>query len=121
MKKTLLYIPAGTRHSQRLRKAVNSVVEPGDLEVCRDLNCLSEKLLEIKGHESAGVFLIDAPATLESVSARLDPERGLGLIIVLSQWNPVSVRLAHTLRPRLLISVHSDFSEATAVLSRILT
>jgi hypothetical protein len=117
----IFYSPIKGRLEDRLHRVIDSVVPSGDKAgVYRDIEQLSQRLLQPKNDLTIAVLLAGGRADLINLVAIGDLFRDVRIIVIAPDRDKETVSLAHRLRPRLLTYMDSDFAEVFAVLTNLL-
>lgn len=91
-----------------------------EIEVFRTIKNLSQKLRQPKNDHDIAVLLANKKEDLQEL-VRIDHLlEDLRLILILADREADTIAKAHTLRPRFLTYVDSDFLDVAAVLSKML-
>lgn len=119
-KKLLLYVPVTSGIGYRLREAVAAVLPKKEVEVVQTMDALSDRLQQpLNGLELAVLLSASQRHLIDFLGLRPLPDR-LRIILVLPDTKPETISLGHSLQPRFVTYIHSDFQDVAAVLEKIL-
>jgi hypothetical protein len=119
-RKLLLYVPLDHSASYRLQEAMAAVVPEQTTEVIHTAAGLVRRLRSPQnGLEVAVILAVGRKKLRELVSLEQMFER-LRLILILPDTDPQTIAQGHSLRPRYLSNIQSDFQDVAAVLRKML-
>lgn len=119
-KRLLLYVPVGGGIGYRLTEAVAAVLPKKEVEMVQTLDTLSDRLQQpLNGLELAVLLSANRRQLMDflNLSPLLDRLR---IILILPDNKPLTISLGHSLQPRFVTYIHSDFQDVAAVLQKIL-
>ncbi|MFZ5452539.1 MAG: hypothetical protein ACOZF2_11850 [Thermodesulfobacteriota bacterium] len=118
-KKLLLYAPLAENAGCRLTQAVTAVLPRQEVEVVQTLDALSHRLQQpLDGLELAVLLSASQRQLMDFLALKPLPDR-LRIILVLPDSKPQTISLGHSLQPRFVTYIHSDFQDVAAVLQKI--
>ncbi|MDD2902149.1 MAG: hypothetical protein PHU44_06905 [Syntrophales bacterium] len=119
-KKLLLYVPVAGGVGYRLTEAVGAALPQQEVEVVQTLDALSNRLQQpLNGLELAVLLSASQRQLFDFLTLRPLPDR-LRIILVLPDAKPETISLGHSLQPRFVTYIHSDFQDVAAVLRKIM-
>jgi hypothetical protein len=118
--KLLLYTPLAHKASYRLEEAVATVVPHQATEIVHTPKGLAHRLRRPHYGLEVAVLLAAGRRRLREMQALEQMLERLRLILILPDSDPRTIAQAHSLRPRYLSNIHSDFQDVAAVLKKML-
>jgi hypothetical protein len=116
----LLYGASTGGAGKRLHRIVKTFVPKREVESFQTLDSFLHKLHEPKNDHDVAVILAKDKEELRELVHMDDFFHDLRIILVLPDRENSTIARAHTLRPRFLTYVDSDFLDVAAVLSNML-
>lgn len=105
---------------QGFKSITQAEVWPDQLELCRSVNALYQRLLRPRGNLSIAVINVASEEELTEVISLKDLLEDLATIVIMPDVNEENVARAHELRPRFLASTESNPIIIGAVLAKML-
>ncbi len=105
---------------RRLQKIVTTLVPRQQLEICRSSEELSQRLRRPLCKEFIGVFLTSNRQELSDLLSIRNLLTDIRIILIVPDSEKDTVSKGHTLYPRFLSFVDSDFKDVAAVLGKML-
>lgn len=90
-------------------------------DFCRNIDTLSQKLRKSLDDLTIAVLLAESQQDLLDILSIKDLLKGVRIVLILPDNNEDSIRKGHTLFPRYLTDVNSDFAWVTLVLKKMLS
>jgi hypothetical protein len=118
--KVLYYGVSKNGDGKRLHKAIESVVPVEDIEVYRDVEALSKRLRHSTYDLNICVFFTESKAELFDLVIIKKLLLNLRIILILPDGDDETISMGHTLFPRFLTYVDSDFKDVKAVLKKMI-
>ncbi|MEW5801796.1 MAG: hypothetical protein AB1847_06780 [bacterium] len=118
--KLLLYAPAVEEAGKRLQGIIENLVPEAKREVCRTIDDLSIRLRQPMNNLSVAVLLAATRQDLSDIVTIADLMGDLRLIVILPDLEDDTIAKGHSLRPRFLDNIDSDFSDIAAILGKML-
>ena len=115
----LLYTPLAHRASYRLEKAVAAVVPKQATEAVHTRDGLARRLRKPNNGLEVVAILAASRKELRELLSLAQILEGLRIILVLPDADPQTIAQGHSLRPRYVTNIHSDFQDVAAVLGKI--
>lgn len=115
----LLYSPLAHKVSHRLEEAVASVVPQQATEIVHTPEGLARRLRRPHNGLEVAVIMAATRKELGELLSLSQMFEGLRIILVLPDADPQTIAQGHSLRPRYLTLMGSDFQDVAAVLSKI--
>lgn len=119
-KKLLLYTPVAHRDGCRLKEALATVVAQQATEEVHTPQGLAGRLSKPASGLKVAVLLAAGRGKLRELQALDRMLESLRLILILPDTAPDTIAQAHSLRPRYVTDIHSDFQDVCAVLRKML-
>jgi hypothetical protein len=117
----LLYYTANANGvSERLRKAINSIVPVEQTQVYRSIEGLSRGLLQRPYDMKIAVFLTDSREELLEILAIRDLFHGIRIILVLPDRDGDTVSVGLKLYPRFFTYADGNFEDIAAVMKKMM-
>lgn len=116
----IFYSSAEGRAEERLRGMIEKMIHGKSSEPCRNIDDLSEWLLQPHNDLTIAVLLAGDKDDLFNLTSISDLFHDARIILVVTDQEKDTISLAHRLRPRLLTYTDSDFAEVFAVLNNII-
>jgi hypothetical protein len=118
--KVLYYGTTNNGAGKRLQKVIESVVPIEDTEVYRDVEELGRRLRLPTCDVSISVFLTKSKAELFDLILMKKLLLDMRILLVLPDGDNETITMGHTLFPRFLTYMDSDFKDVEAVLKKII-
>jgi hypothetical protein len=99
---------------------VESSCDVNSIAICRDHDDLTRRLCELKQDIALVIIFAADRDDLTKLFLIRELLYDLRLILILPDMDEETVAQGHRLRPRFLSSIHHDFSQAAAVISKML-
>ena len=119
-KKLLLYTPLAHKAGFRLEEAVATVVPEQTTEVVHTPAGLARRLRRPHNGLEVAVILATRQKQLRELQSLDQMLESLRIILILPDAAPQTIARAHSLRPRYVTNMHSDFQDVSAVLRKLL-
>lgn len=116
----LLYSPRAHMAGSRLEEAVASVVPQQATEIVHTPEDLARRLRRPHNGLEVAVIMAATRKELRELLPLSQMFEGLRIILVLPDAHPQTISQGHSLQPRYLTLMDSDFQDVTAVLSKIM-
>ncbi len=116
----LLYASPANAAGKRLQRIIETLVPNEQLEICRSIEGLSERLRRPFYSRLTGVFLVASDKELSNLLSIRNMLHDLRFILVLPDSEKNTVTKGFALYPRFISYADSDFSDVAAVLSKML-
>jgi hypothetical protein len=120
MIRVIAYMARNYEFRERLEAAICEGARGEMVEVCDDVRIFARKLTNAISIEVISVMGISDESELIEAAALLEMIDDTTLILVLPSEEEKTTSIAHRLRPRFLTFPVGDFSDVSAVLSRLL-
>ncbi|MEW6379371.1 MAG: hypothetical protein AB1611_07165 [bacterium] len=117
--KLLYYATSIEGAGERLQKIIEALIPEEKREVYRTIGHLSHRLRQPMINHSVVVLLAATREDLSDILSIRDLFGDLRLIVILPDHESKTIAIGHSLRPRFLSTIDSDFSEVAAVLDKI--
>lgn len=113
---------ASTTHdaTKRLKKVIETVVPGENREVCRDIRGLSQRLREPAEEQRIVVLSVSNQQDLSSLQSIRNLLSDDPIIVILPDREADTITMGHSLHPRFLTYLDSDFVELAGVLVKML-
>lgn len=115
----LLYLPTEAGPGGRLQQVLEETAAVRSLETFHTMEALSARLRQPHYDCHLAILLAATPRDLIELSSVRHLFQDLRVVLVLPDRSEESTTLAHTLCPRVLCYIDSDFTEISAVLERV--
>ncbi len=115
--RVIFFAPEIEGDGSRLQTAVENVVSRNDLEIHRTLKQLESSLHVPLGERAVGVLMASNMEELKNFISLKNLMKSLPLILILPDYEPETLKLAHLLLPRYLEHKRSDFDTLAQVLT----
>ncbi|RKX60288.1 MAG: hypothetical protein DRP28_01560 [Thermodesulfobacteriota bacterium] len=106
---------------ERLQRLIEGLVSEDNIEICMTIESLSQRLRQPTYDLSIAVLLAADSQDLTELLSIRDLIWDLRLILILPDRETGTIAKGHTLRPRFLTYLDSDFADVTAVLKKMLS
>ena len=116
----LLYEPVVEVNNGKLHRMVENLNLECGLEIYRTIESLSHRLCRPEKKLTAAVLLTTSKQELLDILSIKDLLFNMRIILVLPDREEDTVTKGHSLRPRFLTYIDSDFGDIAAVLSKML-
>ena len=116
----LFYSPIVDEAGQRFQKEIEAAILNEPLEIHRDIESLNRRLRQPRYDLDIAVLNAGSNENLEELLCMRELFDSIRLILILHDREVETVRKGHTLFPRFLTYVDSDFDWVTAVLKKML-
>ncbi len=116
----LLYASVTDGAGERLQRVIEGLFPEEYIEIYRTIDSLSHRLRRPTHDLNIAVLLADSRDALSGILSIRDLLLHLRIILVLPDDQDDTIAKGHTLRPRFLTYVYSDFLDVAAVLNKIL-
>lgn len=116
---SILYIPAENGLEQCFRALLDITVPNKEFEICRSIQELAERLGKPLSNVRVGVIFAINREEVEGILAIGDLIRDIKTILILADQDKDTIMKAHTLRPRYIASLDTDFGNVPTVLKRM--
>jgi hypothetical protein len=104
-----------------LEAALAPVIPPHAAEIVSSPEDLARRLRSPNKSLRVAVILAACPKKLEGLQSLGPLLENLRLILILPDAGPQTIAQAHSLRPRYLTNIDSDFQDVAAVLKKMLS
>jgi len=118
--KVLFYATKRNGSTERLHREIEALVPQDQLEVYRRFGSLSRGLHQPRSDLNIAVLTATSEEELADIFALRDFFSDIRIILILPDRKRATISKAHTMGPRFLTYVDSDFGEVKAVLSKML-
>lgn len=115
----LFYVSTTDEATNRLQKVVETVLPGENREIYRDIQSLSKRLREPPEGRRIAVLLASNRQDLSAFESIRNLLSDLPIILVLPDRKIDTITQGHTLRPRFLTYMDSDFVELAGVLLKM--
>ena len=105
---------------ERLQTLIEGLVSEDNIEICMTIESLSQRLRQPTYDLGIAVLLAADSQDLTELLSIRDLIWDLRLILILPDREIGTIAKGHTLRPRFLTYLDSDFADMTAVLKKML-
>ncbi len=116
---SILYIPAENGLEQCFRTLLEIAVPNKGFEICHSVRELSARLGKPLSNVRVAVLFAINPEEIEALVSIGDLMRDVKTILILADQDKTTLMKAHTLRPRYVTSLDTDFSNVPTVLKRM--
>lgn len=116
----LLYARTIRGAGKRLRDKMDEVVAGEGNEIFQSIDDLSDKLREPRNHSTLAVLLALSQKELMKIISLRPLLSGVQVIMILPDRRKQTIARGHTLGPRFLSYVDSDFCDVGAVLKKMI-
>jgi predicted methyltransferase len=116
----IFYKSSSNGISEKLQRAIEAVIPEGEMEIYLSINRFLERILQFSYDESIAILLTSSRKELHEVISIREQLRDLRIILILPDKEELTVAMGHTLYPRFLSYVDSDFMDVTLVLKRMI-
>ena len=116
---TLLYLPSETITGQRLHYAVENSLPKKNIETYHTILELIERFAHPTKNNTVAVLLAETKQHLNDILVIRDILSDVRTILVIPDIEDDTIANAHKLRPRYIRTVRSDFTDISAVLSKM--
>jgi hypothetical protein len=120
IRKLLLYTPPAHGASHRLETVVATVIPEQIIEMIHTAEGLAQRLARPQNGLEVAILLATSRAKLWELQSLEQMLERLRVILILPDTDPQSIAQAHSLRPRYLTNIQSDFQDVAAVLRKIM-
>ncbi|MCB2185296.1 MAG: hypothetical protein KQJ78_02685 [Deltaproteobacteria bacterium] len=117
--KVCLHVPPGSAAAGRLKSALASLGPDYTWEVTETLAQLQDCLMRTSPRPSLAVLLVQDGEHLARLAGLASLWEDLRLIMVLPEFGPGTLKLAHRLGPRFITHMQSDFSDVREVVAKM--
>ncbi len=118
--KLLLYAPLAHGASSRLEEVLATIVPAQAIEVVRTSGDLARRLSRPHNGLEVAVILAAGRKKLWELQSLDQMLENLRVILILPDADPQTIAQGHTLRPRYLTDIKSNFQDVAAVLEKML-
>jgi hypothetical protein len=118
--KIFLYSKVGEQSGNILVKIIKTDLPEVEIVVYRTIDDLSQGLRQTIEDSGVAILLVSDQEDLKNILSIRYLFQDIRIILLLPNKATETVALAHQLRPRFLTHIHSDFTEITAVLKKML-
>ncbi len=118
--KVLYYGTNNHYDGNRLQKAIESIVPIEDTEIYREIEQLGKRLRLPTCDISISVFFTKNKAELFDLVLLKDALLNLRIILILPDEDEETINMGHTLFPRFVTYVDSDFMDVQAVMRKMI-
>ena len=118
--KVLFYATKRNKSAERLQKVVEAVVPQDQLVMHRTFGSLSRRLHQPGNDLNIAALTATSEEELAEIFSLRDFLSDIRIILILPDTKRATISKAHTMGPRFLTYVDSDFEEVKAVLSKML-
>ncbi|MDD5169522.1 MAG: hypothetical protein PHN75_11945 [Syntrophales bacterium] len=115
----MLYLPEEKLTGKRLLKVIAHSVPGQTIEICHSIQKLSERLRKPIFDVSVAVLFVTTEKDLTEILMFKDIFGDLKTIVILPDYNPATITMAHRLRPRYVTWADDDFSGLGLILKRL--
>lgn len=115
----LFYSTAIKGAGERLQKIIEALIPEEKREVYRTIGHLAHRLRQPTINSSVAVLLAATEKDLSDILSIRDLFGDLRLIVILPDHESKTIARGHSLRPRFLSTIDSNFSEVAAVLDKM--
>lgn len=105
---------------KRLQEAIESVVQAENTEIYRNLESLIQRLRRPTQLLDVSILLANSRTDFLDLLSIRDLLLNLRIILILPDGNKETITRGHTLFPRFLTYVNSDFKDVAAVLKKMI-
>lgn len=119
-REVLLYTPLAHNAGYRLEEAVAKVIPEQITVVVHTPEGLARRLRKPDNGLEVAVIMAASPKKLWELQSLEQMLESLRLILILPNAYPQTIAQAHSLRPRFVTQIHSDFKDVRAVLRKML-
>ena len=116
---SILYISAGNGLEQCFRALVEVAVPNKEFEICRSIEELSKRLRMPFSKVKVAVLFAISPEEIKGILSIGDLIRDVKTILILADQDMDKIMQAHTLRPRYITSLDTDFNNVPTILKRM--
>jgi hypothetical protein len=116
----LLYIPLAHKAGNRLEAAVATVVPPQATEIVHTIEGLARRLRRSRNGLEMAVLLAPGRKKLQELKSLDQMLERLRVILIIPNSDHQTISQAHSLRPRYITNIDSDFKDVAAVLKKML-
>ena len=117
--KVILYSPPEDEAGRRLQRAIEMLFTREQIEIYRTIDLLSLRLHQPVMESCIFVILAPNVQQLDEMRTLREMLQERRLILILPDGEPMTISMAHFLRPRFLTYADSDFVEVLAVLGKM--
>jgi hypothetical protein len=118
--KVLLYATEAGEAGERLARIIKTSLDSIDIQVCRSIRSLTQKLCQLKNGFLIAVLVAHNKKELLEILSLKDLFWNLRIILILPNHEKDTISKGHQLYPRFLSYVDSDFKDVAAVLEKML-
>jgi hypothetical protein len=115
----LFYAPIDKDITEKYKRAIETAAPNETLEIYHTIDCLARRLFQPKYTISVAIFWAATKQDLSDIVSLRDWFDGVRLILILPDDEQDTVRKGHTLFPRFLSFIDSDFVMITSVLKKM--
>ena len=116
---SILYIPAENGLEQCFRALLEITVPNKEFEICRSIRELGERLGKPLSNVKVAVIFAINREEIKGILLLGDLIRDVKTILILADQDKDTVMKAHTLRPRYITWLDTDFGNVPTVLKRM--
>jgi predicted nucleotidyltransferase len=118
--KVLFYTTQSDWTAEQLQSVIETLVLKDQLEMYRTFDSLSRRLCQPSNNLDIAVLTAANREDLLKILSLSNLLSDIRIILILPDSKPDTISKAHTLRPRFLTYLDSDFGEVKSVLSKML-
>ncbi len=115
-----LYATEAGEAGKRLERIIKISLDSLDIQVCRSIHSLTQKLRQPKNGFLIAVLVAHNKKELTEILSLKDLFWDLRIILILPNYEKDTISKGHKLHPRFLSYVDSDFKDVAAVLEKML-
>ena len=119
MMKLLIYASDG-KQRRRLLQAIDACLAQLDLETVAEIETLNRRLRRFQMADGWMILVAGSSAELDCLTAMGDLIHPLKIILVLPDQRRATVAAGHSLYPRFISFLNSDFEEIGSVMGRVI-
>jgi hypothetical protein len=117
--KILLYLPWTDGIGKRLFGTIEKLVVADEIEIFRTIDSLSRRLKQPKFDLKIMVLLTTTRKELSEILSIKDLFHDIRIILILPDCDGATLSMGHTLYPRFISYIDSDFEDVAVALSNI--
>jgi len=118
--KLLLYAAATQGAAERLQRIIAPLISEREREIYRTIADLSHRLRQPMSSLCVAVLLAATRSELSALLSIRELLADLRLVVILPDLERETVARGHTLRPRFVSHIESDFTDVAAVVNKML-
>jgi hypothetical protein len=118
--KVLFFMTQSDLAAEKLQEVVEGLVPRDQLEICRTISGLSDKLYKPSHNVDIAVLTVATDEELSKILSLKDLFSDIRIVLILPDSKSATISKAHRLRPRFLTLLDSNFEDVKSVLSKML-